>query len=431
MAARPNTLHPERSPEEWLGNEIRQWRVLRGYGQDELGALVHLSGDLIGKMERGERRCLPHHAEALDIALDTGGALARGLVLVNMRAALRVGGDSSVATTPAVLPSAASMDGMSPITAPVFRLDPEPNSSVRPGDISHVESAAAVLRSWDNLHGGGGLVRETAVAHLRWVRGLTEAQCGSPLRPRLLTAASRLACAAGAVLLDTGEFAEAGRNLRWATELAEEASDWSARAVSFNLRSRLATWCEQYEDGVTLAELGLVRSDRLTPAERAMLNNAAARGHARLGNRQAALAAVGRSDEAYAQVRAAQESPWMSYYDDAQHHGDTGHAVYDLALAGHAVDDALDRLRKAVDGHSQPFARSRTFSRTKLTGLLLVVGDPDAVLPEAERAAAEVAQLRSHRAMRELRELANIARRYERHSRLQGLHLHIAATVGG
>ncbi|MFF2546639.1 helix-turn-helix domain-containing protein [Kitasatospora sp. NPDC058063] len=431
MAARPNTLHPERSPEEWLGNEIRQWRVLRGYGQDELGALVHLSGDLIGKMERGERRCLPHHAEALDIALDTGGALARGLVLVNMRVDLRSGDGSSVETTQAVLPSAASMDGMSQITAPVFRLGPEPSSSVRSGDIAHVESAAAVLRSWDNLHGGGGLVRETAVAQLRWARGLTEAECSSPLRPKLLTAASRLASAAGAVLLDTGEFAEAGRHLRWATELAEEASDWSARAVSFNLRSRLATWCEQYEDGVTLAELGLVRSDRLTPAERAMLNNAAARGHARLGNRQAALTAIGRSDEAYAQVRAAQESPWMSYYDDAQHHGDTGHAVYDLALAGHAVDDALDRLRKAVDGHSQPFARSRTFSRTKLTGLLLVVGDPDAVLPEAERAVAEVAQLRSHRAMRELQELANIARRYERHNRLQGLHLQIADTVGG
>ncbi|WP_049649460.1 helix-turn-helix domain-containing protein [Kitasatospora sp. MY 5-36] len=431
MAARPNILHPERSPEEWLGNEIRQWRMLRGYGQDELGTLVHLSGDLIGKMERGERRCLPHHAEALDIALDTGGALARSLVLVNMQVGLRGEDDSAVATAQAAHPSAASVDSLSPIAVPLIQPGSGPGSSVLPGDIAHVESAAAVLRSWDNLHGGGGLVRETAVAQLRWVRGLTEAPCSSPLRPKLLTAASRLASAAGAVLLDTGEFAEAGRHLRWATELAEEASDWSARAVSFNLRSRLATWCEQYEDSVTLAELGLVRSDRLSPAERAMLNNAAARGHARLGNRQAALAAIGRSDEAYGQVRATQESPWMSYYDDAQHHGDTGHAVYDLALTGHAVDDALDRLRNAVDGHSQSFARSRTFSRTKLTGLLLVVGDPDDVLPETELAMAEVARLRSHRAVRDLQELASIARRYERHSGLQGLHLQIAATVGG
>ncbi|MFE6052539.1 helix-turn-helix domain-containing protein [Kitasatospora sp. NPDC056446] len=430
MAARPNTLRPERSPEEWLGNEIRQWRMLRGFGQDELGALVHLSGDLIGKMERGERRCLPHHAEALDITLDTGGALTRSLVLVDMRADLRGGGDSAATTTRAAVPSPVSPDSLSLVTAPIIPVGSEPGPSVRPGDVAHVKSAAAALRSWDNLHGGGGLVRETAVAQLRWTRALTEAPCSSPLRPELLTAASRLASAAGAVLHDAGEFTEAGRHLRWATDLAEEAGDWSARAVSYNLRSRLATWCEHYDDGVTLAELGLVRSDRLSPAERAMLHNAAARGHAKLGNRQAALTAIGRSDEAYARLQATEESGWMTYYDEAQHHGDSGHAVYDLALAGNTVDDALDRLRTAVDGHSQPFTRSRTFSRTKLAGLLLVMGYPDAALPEAERAVAEASQLRSHRAVRDLQDLAKLALRYEQHSRLQSLRLRIATTVG-
>ncbi|MGW3071681.1 helix-turn-helix domain-containing protein [Kitasatospora sp. NPDC001132] len=427
MAARPNTLHPERSPEEWLGNEIRQWRTLRGLGQDELGERAHLSGDLIGKMERGERRCLQHHTEALDVALDTGGALTRSLVLVYMRVDPRGGSDPAVTTTPT--PSAGPSNVPVPVVVPT-PIGPEPGATVRPGDVAHVRSAAAVLRSWDNLHGGGGLVRETAVAQLRWAEALTSAPCSGALRPELLTAVSRLASAAGAVLLDAGEFAEAGRRLRWATDLAEEAGDWSARAVSYNLRSRLATWCEHYDDGVTLAELGLVRSDRLSPAERAMLHNAAARGHARLGNPQAALTAIGRSDEAYAQLQAAEESRWMTYYDDAQHHGDTGHAVYDLALAGHTVDDALDRLRTAVDGHSQPFARSRTFSRTKLAGLLLVTGYPDAALPEAERAVAEVAQLRSHRASRDLQDLAKLALRYGQHTRLQVLRHQIAATVG-
>ncbi|WP_316527550.1 helix-turn-helix domain-containing protein [Kitasatospora brasiliensis] len=432
MAARPNTLHPERSPEEWLGNEIRQWRTLRGYGQDELGERAHLSGDLIGKMERGERKCLRHHTEALDVALDTGGALTRSLVLVYMRVDLHSGDDAAVTTTkaPGPHPSTAPLDSSAPDVAPTIPITPEPGTTVRSGDVAHVRSAAAVLRSWDNLHGGGGLVRETAVAQLRWAEALTSAPCSSALRPELLTAASRLASAAGAVLLDAGEFAEAGRRLRWATDLAEEAGDWSARAVSYNLRSRLATWCEHYDDGVTLAELGLVRSDRLSPAERAMLHNAAARGHARLGNRQAALTAIGRSDEAYAQLQTGEESRWMTYYDEAQHHGDTGHAVYDLALAGHAVDDALGRLRTAVDGHAQPFARSRTFSRTKLAGLLLIMGNPDSALPEAERAVAEIAQLRSHRAVRDLQDLAKLARRYEQHARLEGLRIQIAATVG-
>ncbi|MFD7577778.1 helix-turn-helix domain-containing protein [Kitasatospora sp. NPDC059817] len=450
MAARPNALHPERSLEEWLGNEIRQWRMLRGYGQDQLGALVHLSGDLIGKMERGERTCLPEHAEALDVALDTGGALTRSLVLVQMRLDKRRDGDSfaaEVAQNPQLPPPVSTLEPMerrafvaagglvaealTPITASVVLPLLEAGAPVRPGDVAHVQSAAVALRGSDNLYGGGGLVQATAIAQLHWARSLTSAPCDEALRAELLTTASRLASATGAVLLDAGEHDDSRRCLHWATELAEEVGDWSARAVSYNLRSRLASWCERHDDGVTLAEMGLVRSDRLSPAERAMLHNAAARAHAKMGNRQAALTAIGMSDEEYTRLRTDQEVSWMAYYDSAQHHGDTGHAAYDLALAGYQVDDAITRLRAAVDGHAQSFARSRTFSRTKLACLLLAIGNPETALPEAERAVAEVAQLRSQRAVQDLHDLAVLASRYGRNAGLQGLRAQIAATVDG
>lgn len=38
----------------------------------------------------------------------------------------------------------------------------------------------------------------------------------------------------------------------------------------------------------------------------------------------------------------------MAYYDTAQHHGDTGHALFDLAARGHFVTDAGAHLLKLV-----------------------------------------------------------------------------------
>lgn len=50
--------------------------------QSQLGQQVHVSGDLIGKIEKAERRCDVELAADLDEALSTGGVLARALRLV-------------------------------------------------------------------------------------------------------------------------------------------------------------------------------------------------------------------------------------------------------------------------------------------------------------------------------------------------------------
>ncbi|WP_371500398.1 helix-turn-helix domain-containing protein [Kitasatospora sp. NBC_00374] len=83
MPRPPRPLEPSRSAAHWLGAEIRHWRSLRGLTQNQLGALVHISGDLVSKMEKAERPCRPTHAAALDAALDTGGVLSRCLALAN------------------------------------------------------------------------------------------------------------------------------------------------------------------------------------------------------------------------------------------------------------------------------------------------------------------------------------------------------------
>jgi hypothetical protein len=55
---------------------------LRNLSQDQLGRLVHVSGDALSKIEKAQRWPPPGLAEACDTALATGGILARLLPLV-------------------------------------------------------------------------------------------------------------------------------------------------------------------------------------------------------------------------------------------------------------------------------------------------------------------------------------------------------------
>ncbi|NUP33062.1 MAG: helix-turn-helix domain-containing protein [Streptomycetaceae bacterium] len=80
MPQPPKQLDPGRSSRDWFGAELRHWRVLRDLSQAQLGAKVHVSGDLVGKIEKAVRACAPELARALDEVLDTGGVLARALV---------------------------------------------------------------------------------------------------------------------------------------------------------------------------------------------------------------------------------------------------------------------------------------------------------------------------------------------------------------
>ncbi|MFI5753928.1 helix-turn-helix domain-containing protein [Streptomyces sp. NPDC051569] len=82
MPQPPKPLEPGRSDRDWFGAELRHWRTRHALTQDELGASVHVSGDLIAKIEKAVRRCTPELAEVLDARLRTGGVLARALVRV-------------------------------------------------------------------------------------------------------------------------------------------------------------------------------------------------------------------------------------------------------------------------------------------------------------------------------------------------------------
>jgi transcriptional regulator with XRE-family HTH domain len=76
VGQRPRTLRPYASPDAFFGAQLRTRRIDAGLSQAELGRLVHVSGDLIGKIEKTQRRVHPRLADDLDTALGAEGTLA-------------------------------------------------------------------------------------------------------------------------------------------------------------------------------------------------------------------------------------------------------------------------------------------------------------------------------------------------------------------
>ncbi|MFJ4856912.1 helix-turn-helix domain-containing protein [Streptomyces sp. NPDC088730] len=432
MPQKPKCLDDTKSARAWWGKELRNWRNVRSLSSKELGKRVHLSGTMIERIEKDERLCDAGLARRLDDALDAGGALRRLWRLVEEEAAGHSGDADS--PTPARLPAGEAaqlkwvLDEHPPGLIDLGRA--EPPTVVRPEDIAQILDAATVITEWDNLYGGGGIVRSSLYGQLRWARGLLVAQYPPALEADLFAAVGRLSIVMGASAFDAYEHEDATRLLRFGRWCAERADDWHLRAAALNWLARQSICCGMPDEGLTHAEDGLLRADRLTPREQAMLHNARARAWAKLGRPGQALAAIGRSDEVFGPAKRDEDTVWMSFYDDAQHHGDTGHAAFDLALlSGQSSGVATARLTKAVDGYSDVYVRSRALSGTKLATLIMATGDPGEALPVAHRALDEVGRLRSSRAVEDVMNLSKECRRYADDAAVAALRERIASTV--
>jgi hypothetical protein len=290
---------------------------------------------------------------------------------------------------------------------------PVPNI-VTQADIDGVRTAARVFGSWDNDY-GGGLAREAVIAQLRHSAEMLDSRCPEKLRGELFSAVGFLGHVSAMMAFDAYAHDDARRMFRFAQACADEADDWNLRAKTLSSMARQAIWCGDPDQGLTLTEMALVRADRLTATERAMLLAARARALAKLGRVQETLRTVGLADEHFSQAAPANDPDWMRYYDQAQHLGDTGHALWDLAVRQReAEQDAASRLASAVAGHTETYVRSRAMSGIKLASLTLTVGDTQEAAVIGAQALKDARSLRSRRAADDLRDLARRAVVFER-----------------
>jgi hypothetical protein len=244
----------------------------------------------------------------------------------------------------------------------------------------------------------------------------------------LFRAVAQLAGRAGFMSFDVLAHQDARRAFDLALACAEESGDWHWRARVLHMMAQHSHWCGRSDESLTYAEMALVRGDRLTASEQAMLHATRARALARLGRTPETLAAVGAADAAFAHADAANDPSTVAHYTLAQHHGVTGRALADLALAGGRVD-ATTRLSYAVRHEADEYTRSRTLFQIRLAATMMAVGDLHEAAAIGHAAVDALDGLRSRRALDELRELDRYAGRHPRVAEAIELRERIAAAA--
>ncbi|MEW2372552.1 XRE family transcriptional regulator [Streptomyces sp. NPDC006656] len=458
-------LEPSRSPQAWFGHELRLRRKEKGFPTAApFAAQVQVSVDVLLKIEKGAYRCPEDLPPRLDAVLQTGGLFTRAWAMVFGDAdKQRCDADSRRPPTPegdAPRLTGRMLGGGAPpsstrspdsvyrrhflVLGSLLALDPLDLSSllspapppavphqISPREIRQLQQIAAGLHIWDNSYGGGGLIGQLATDSMQWAIRLLSVSCPSSHRADFLEAVARLGLVAGASQFDVYRHDDARLAFKVAVECAEEGQHWHLRAKGYSFLARQAIWVGDADDGLTNAEKGLVRSDRLTASERAMLHTARARAFGKLRNVQETIAAVGAADDAFAQRRPEDEPPWMAYYDAAQHNGDTAHALWDLAVGIDEYDPAQagQRFAAAVSGHGPQFARSKAMSCTKLASLVMRRGDPREAAAIGRKAVALAGDLTSRRAADDLRQLGHLAGRHPKIQEAADLKETISATL--
>lgn len=437
-------LTPDASPKQWFGAELRYWRKRKpGLHAAQLGPMVQVSPSVISKIEKGGYRCQRELAERLDEALETGGVLLRawGMVFgdadnecrdadipsgtplegtIQVRRGRILGRDtpSSQSGSPASVDrrqflAAGGLAAIAPIDLAALVAPAAPPAvpkRITPREIEQLHHAANALHLADNTHGGGGFVSVMASRTMEWSVRLLSVHCPEHLQAAFLSAVARLGIVVGASHFDAYAHEDARVAFKVASECATEAGDWHLRAKTYSFLARQAIWIGDPDTGLTYADTGLVRSERLTATERAMLHSARARAFGKMHDVPGTISAVGQADDAFSHSNPAEDPPWMAYYDKAQHAGDTAHALYDIAI--HMRQDpgqAGRRFETAVAGHGDGFKRSRAISRTKLASLVMAKGDPVQAVAIGHQALDDVGLLTSRRAADDLRELGRFA----------------------
>lgn len=96
MGQQPAELRPHASARHFLGADLRYRRQQRGLSLARLAALVYVSPDLLGKIEKAERTASLDVMSRCDQALETGEALARLRRFVDHYSAAQPRTDASV-----------------------------------------------------------------------------------------------------------------------------------------------------------------------------------------------------------------------------------------------------------------------------------------------------------------------------------------------
>jgi hypothetical protein len=296
-------------------------------------------------------------------------------------------------------------------------------------DIEQIRAFARVFGSWGGLYGGEA-VRDAVMSQLWWSADLLKATYTDEQSPKLHSALGDLAAVAGFIAEGAGAREQADWVYRFALACAEKAGDWPLRGEILSSMAKKAIRAGQPDEGLTLAEQGLVRADRLTVAGRSMLHADRGRALAKMRRVQETLTAIGAADDHFAHFTSGNEPPWMANYNPARHAQLTGGSLFYLAILGHDPGEAADRLAAAAAGQPDQ-ALSQTICQAKLASLTMATGDPLHAATIGHAAVDAAGTIRSQLAAEELRELSRHAALHQNLDEVAHLRYRIATLLVG
>jgi hypothetical protein len=292
-------------------------------------------------------------------------------------------------------------------------------SVVGQAEVAEVRNAARAFSELDYRY-GGGMLREAVIAQLRYCAELLDARCSDQVRTDLFSAVGFLAHTAGFMAFDACVHDDARQMFRFALGCAEESGDWHLRARALSSMGKHAIRYGNPDTALTSIESAMVRAERLTATERAILHTLRAHALAKLGRVQDAARAVGVADEEFSHARPTDDpAASVRRYDAARHAGEIGRGLWNVAVhQGHFVAEARDRLSTAVTGFGAGFARPLVIDQIKLASLVMATGDPSEAAMIGGQALDAMGTIRSQRAADDMRDLRRFA---EPHERLPGV----------
>jgi hypothetical protein len=281
--------------------------------------------------------------------------------------------------------------------------------------VAVIEQATATFSSQD-FATGSGPVRDLAVAQLRSVLPLLDAQMAPEVQPRLYLATTRLATQAGWMSFQVNQDEAARRLWMIALDITRDTDHpLSTDQTVFVLydMAQQAVALGRPEEALRLVHLGhaaAAGSHPVSAATTSCLANIEARAHAAQGDAAGCDRALSQAVEHFSSITPAHES-WADFVDDTMLARLQGVAHYELALAHRdprAAGRAVSLLRRAVDGFGSDYAVPQAKSLLELAGAHAIAGDADTAVRVGHQAMDAVTALHSPRAYDRLRVL-NVA----------------------
>ena len=404
---------------------FRRVRAITGWSQQTLGELVGLDQTRISEIERGVRRL---RDVALVARVATGLRIPPVLLgfgdpgttvgeegIDGPKVVSWVDRRDFVQHIAALTLGTAGATGLDidRLTALLPHADPTGTRHIGAADVETIEQATAAFERQD-FTTGAGPIRDVAVAHLRSVLSLLDAQATPGVRPRLLVATAHLAMQAGWMSFEVNQHDAARRLWMIALNVARDAEHPLGADQTVYLLYDMALQAVHLgrpDEALRLVHLGHAATTGIravSAATTSCLATIQARAHAAQGDAAGCDRALGQAVEHFAAIDPATRTPWGASVSEAGFAARQGSAHYELAMAKRdprAARAAVPLLRHAADHLGLDYARPRALKLTDLAGTHAIAGDLDTAVTVGHQAVDAVTALHSPRAYDGLRVL--------------------------